>query len=91
MRLLTKLPQGKNTVDSKWIYKIKYQPNGQVERYKAMLVARGFTHVEGENFHETFAPIAKLVTIRTLLTIAASRGWIVHQQLMSTMLSSMET
>lgn len=76
---LTTLPQGKNVIDSKWVYKIKFKLNGEVERYKARLVARGFTQKEGENFHETFAPVAKLVTLRMLLTIAVNNKWIIHQ------------
>ncbi|KAF5812650.1 putative RNA-directed DNA polymerase [Helianthus annuus] len=73
------LPEGKRAIDSKWVYKIKYKPNGEVERYKARLVARGFTQVEGEDFHDTFAPVAKLVTVRTLLAVATKRNWFIRQ------------
>ncbi|KAD6795877.1 hypothetical protein E3N88_06773 [Mikania micrantha] len=73
------LPEGKRAIDSKWVYKIKYKPNGDVERYKARLVARGFTQIEGEDFHDTFAPVAKLVTVRTLLAVATKRNWFIHQ------------
>ncbi|KAM0058456.1 putative RNA-directed DNA polymerase [Helianthus debilis subsp. tardiflorus] len=73
------LPEGKRAIDSKWVYKIKYKPNGEVERYKARLVARGFTQIEGEDFHDTFAPVAKLVTVRTLLAVATKRDWFIHQ------------
>lgn len=76
---LTTLPPGKHAVASKWVYKIKFKPNGEVERYNARLLARGFTQVEGGDFHETFAPIAKLVTMRSLLAIKVAKGWLIHQ------------
>lgn len=76
---LQHLPKGKRAIDSKWVYKIKYKPNGDVERYKAQLVAKGYTKMEGVDFHDTFAPVAKLVIVRVLLTMVVKNNWIIHQ------------
>lgn len=71
--------QGKSCVGSKWVYKIKYKSNGEVERYKARLVAKGYTQSASIDFHETYAPIVKMVTVRSLLALAAANNWFVEQ------------
>nr|GEZ56553.1 retrovirus-related Pol polyprotein from transposon TNT 1-94 [Tanacetum cinerariifolium] len=76
---LEELPEGKRPIDSKWVYKTKFKSNGEVERYKARLFAKGCTQREGVDYHETFAPVAKLVTVRTVLAVATKKGWIIHQ------------
>jgi hypothetical protein len=71
--------EGKSVVTSKWIYKIKHVADGSVEKYKARFVARGFSQVEGIDYEETFAPVARYTSIRTIIALTASMGWELHQ------------
>ena len=63
----------------KWIFTVKYKADGSLERYKARLVAKGFTQTYGIDYQETFAPVAKMNSIRVLLSLAASLGWQLQQ------------
>ncbi|KAL0641356.1 hypothetical protein Bca4012_102542 [Brassica carinata] len=71
----SELPKGKRAVSSRWIFTIKYLANGQIDRKKTRLVARGFTQTYGEDYIDTFAPVAKLHTVRIVLSIATNLEW----------------
>jgi hypothetical protein len=66
-------------VGCKWIFTLKYNSDGTINRHKARLVARGYTQTHGIDYQETFAPVAKLNTIKELLYIAVNLDWPLHQ------------
>ena len=72
-------PEGKSVVTSHWLYKLKHAADGSVEKYKAKFVARGFSQVEGIDYDETFASVARYTSIRALISIAVEIGWKIHQ------------
>jgi hypothetical protein len=72
-------PAGRKTIKSRWHFRAKKDQNGDIVKFKVRSVAKGFTQVKGIDYEETFAPTAKLKSVRTLLTIAAKKGWKVYQ------------
>lgn len=76
---LVPFDNSKNIVGCKWIYKTKFHSDGSVERHKARLVAQGFNQQAGIDFSETFSPVIKPTTVRVVLTLAVSFGWVIPQ------------
>lgn len=76
---LVHLPSNRKGIGCKWVFKVKENPDGTINKYKARLVAKGFHQIEGFDFSETFSPVVKPTTIRIILTTAISRGWNVRQ------------
>ena len=73
------LQREKEVVGRKWVFTIKSKADKSVERYKARLVANGFTQTYGIDYQETFAPVAKINSIRVLLSLAVNSNWPLHQ------------
>jgi histone deacetylase 1/2 len=69
----------KNLIDCKWVYRIKKNADGTIDRYKARLVAKGFKQRYGIDYEDTFSPVVKAATIRLVLALSVSRGWSLRQ------------
>ncbi|CAI7848137.1 unnamed protein product [Closterium sp. NIES-54] len=76
---LVELPEGCKAITSKWLFKIKSDADGEIDRYKSRLVAKGYQQKEKVDYKELFAPVVKPTTLRTLLAGAAIKGWVVKQ------------
>jgi hypothetical protein len=76
---LVQLPKGKKVVGCKSVFTVKQTFEGKVDKYKARLVAKGYSQTYGIDYDETFAPVAKMDTMRTLISCAANFGWPLHQ------------
>jgi hypothetical protein len=71
--------KGTNVIDCKWVYNIKRKVDGSLDGYKARLVAKGFKQQYGIDYEETFSPVVKSATIRVILSLVVSRGWMIQQ------------
>jgi len=72
------LPPKQKAIGLKWVFKVKKDPDGNVVKYKARLMAKGYAQRQGVDFDEVFAPVARIETVRVLLALAAQGGWEVH-------------
>ena len=70
---------GGKIVGNKWVFKVKYNPDGSISKYKARLVAKGFHQTQGVDFFETFSPVVKQCTIRVILSLVVMHNWTVRQ------------
>ena len=76
---LVELPKDRKVVGSKWVYKTKRSANGTLERHKACLVAQGFSKKYGQDYDETFSPVVRFETMRTIIALAIQNGLKLHQ------------
>ena len=81
---LVKAPEDRNIIDSKWVFKVKTNADGTSERHKARLVVRGFTQTAGVGFEETFSPVVKYTSIRTLCALVNQLDFELQQMDVST-------
>ena len=72
-------PEDRSVVTSKWIYKIKHAADGSIDKYKATFVGRGFSQQEGIDYEETFSQTTRYRNFPSLISLAASMGWNIHQ------------
>jgi hypothetical protein len=76
---LVALPKDKKAIGCKWVYKIKHNVDGSMNRYKARLVAKGYAQIYGIDYEETYSRIAKMTIVRTIIAMAIAKGWSLHQ------------
>ncbi|CAM8944651.1 unnamed protein product [Rhodiola kirilowii] len=76
---LVNLPQGNKVIGVKWIFRSKFDENGNLDKYKAKLVAKGYSQQFGIDYQEVFAPVARIETVRTIVAQDVQLEWRIHQ------------
>ncbi|MCO5587633.1 hypothetical protein L7F22_041582 [Adiantum nelumboides] len=76
---LVPFPEGKKSIGCKWVYKVKHNANGSISKYKDRLVSIGYGQTYGIDYEKTFSLVAKMATVCTIIAVAASKGWLLHQ------------
>jgi len=75
---LVVLPKDKKTIGCKWVYKVKHNVDGSMNKYKARLVAKGYAQTYGIDYEETYSPITKMIIVRAIIIMVATKGWSLH-------------
>jgi hypothetical protein len=83
-RTAAQLPKGRTPLPGKWVFKIKYDENGDIQKFKARLVVKGFRQRAEVDYHDTFAPTLRIPTFRALCALSAKYRWVIHQMDVST-------
>jgi len=77
--LLVPLPSSIKPIDCCWVYKLKYKPDDIVYKFKAQMVAKGYTQTKGLDYFETFSHVVKLTIVHILSALATASDWFIHQ------------
>jgi len=74
----------KLVVGSRWLYKVKHATDSNIKKHKAKFLAKGYSQVEGIDYEETFSPVARYSSIKSILALSAQMRWKIHQMDMKT-------